>query len=112
MEDCIFCKIIKGQIPSVKVYENEDVLAFKDINPIAPTHIVIIPKKHIPNVNELQNEDAALIGKIYLAAKEVAKITGISENGYRIITNCGENAGQTVFHIHFHLIGGKPLSWP
>lgn len=112
MDNCIFCKIVNGEIPSIKVYENEDVLAFKDINPVAPVHIVVVPKKHISSINALQEEDIETIGRIYLAIKETAKITGIAENGYRVITNCGENAGQTVFHIHFHLIGGKTLNWP
>ena len=109
MNDCIFCKIINGEIPSTKVYEDENVLAFKDINPVAPVHIIVVPKKHICCVNGLENEDEALIGKVFLEIKEIAKQVGIADDGYRVINNCGENAGQTVKHIHFHIIGGMNL---
>ena len=109
MDNCIFCKIVNGDIPCYKVYEDEEILAFKDINPVAPVHIIFIPKKHICCVNELENGDANLIGKIFIKIKEVATKLDIADSGYRIINNCGENAGQTVKHIHFHLIGGKEL---
>lgn len=112
MENCIFCKILKGEIPSEKVYEDEKVYAFKDINPEAPVHVLIIPKKHISSANELTEENKEVIGDVYYAAQKIAKELGIADKGYRIINNCGEDGGQTVFHIHFHLMGGKKLNWP
>ncbi len=110
MEDCIFCKIINKQIPSEIIYEDEEIIAFKDIQPLAPVHILVVPKKHITSVMELSEEDQILIGKIYLKIKEIAINAGIEKEGFRVITNCGENAGQTVKHIHFHVLGGKKLS--
>lgn len=107
MEDCLFCKIVKGEVPSTKIYEDEDVYAFKDINPEAPVHILVIPKKHISSVNDIKEEDKELIGKIFLTIKKIAKEQNIADTGYRVITNCGEAAGQTVMHLHFHLLGGK-----
>ncbi|NLM35825.1 MAG: histidine triad nucleotide-binding protein [Clostridiales bacterium] len=112
MADCIFCKIIKGEIPSEKVYENENVIAFKDINPAAPVHILIIPRKHISSINDIEEMDSNIIGEIFLAAKEIARQLGIAEDGYRVVSNCGEKAGQTVMHLHYHLIGGRSLTWP
>ena len=109
MEDCIFCKIIKGEIPSNKVYEDEDILAFRDINPVTPVHILAIPKKHISSLVELKPEDEAIIGKIYMVINKIAKQEGISEKGFRVIVNCGEDGGQEVKHLHFHLLGGKKL---
>lgn len=109
MEECLFCKIIKGEVPSTKVYEDDDVYAFKDINPEAPIHILVVPKKHIESVNEIKAEDEELIGKIFLAIGKIAKEQGISEDGYRVVSNCGKNAGQTVMHLHFHILGGKEL---
>lgn len=109
MEDCIFCKIVKGEIPSKKVYEDEEILAFEDINPMAPVHILVIPKKHIKSVNELEKEDNNLIGKMFLVIKNIAKEKGIDKEGYRVVTNIGENGGQEVKHLHFHLLGGKKL---
>lgn len=103
--DCIFCKIIDGSIPSTKVYEDEQVIAIKDLNPQAPVHILIIPKKHIDCVNDLTEQDEALVGHIFLTAKKIASQLGLSD-GYRIINNCGKNAGQTVLHLHFHLLAG------
>ena len=110
--DCIFCNIIRGDIPSVKVFENEYVYAFNDISPVAPVHVLIIPKQHIASINDLTPENADLVSKVYLAAAEIAKQLGVSESGYRIVSNCGEAAGQTVHHLHFHLLGGRDLSWP
>ncbi len=107
--DCIFCKIAQGIIPSKKVYENEHVLAFHDIQPAAEVHTLIIPKKHIASHNEWDTVDVALLGELMLAAKEVAKITGVTESGYRLINNCGADAGQVVFHYHIHLLGGQTL---
>lgn len=110
--DCLFCKIINGEIPSEKVYEDEYVYAFNDISPTAPIHVLIVPKKHISTINDIEECDTELIGRIYLAAKKIAKDKGIAEEGFRVITNCNKNAGQTVFHIHYHLIGGRELGWP
>ncbi len=112
MTDCIFCKIISGDIPGDIVYQDDDVLAFRDLNPKAPTHILVIPKKHISTLNDVQTDDAELVGKMYLAAKKIAADEGIAEPGYRTVMNCNALAGQTVFHIHLHLLGGRPMSWP
>lgn len=106
--DCVFCEIIKGNIPSTKVYEDEFVTAFNDLNPQMPVHVLIVPKKHIASANDLTEEDAVLVGKVFLAAKAIAEKLGL-ENGYRIINNCGEDAGQTVKHLHFHMLGGKSM---
>jgi histidine triad (HIT) family protein len=110
--ECIFCKIAEGTIKSEIVYQDEDVLAFKDINPAAPVHILIIPKKHIESVMELGEIDANLIGHIFLVAKKLAKEYNVDESGFRIVNNCGEDGGQSVNHIHFHLIGGRSMQWP
>ncbi len=110
--DCLFCKIIKGEIPSKKVYEDEKVFAFYDISPAAPVHVLIIPKEHIPSANALTAENAAVVGHIFTVAASIAKELGIAENGYRIVNNCGEDGGQTVHHLHFHLLGGRSLQWP
>ena len=109
MEDCIFCKIANGEIGSL-IYENEYVAAFDDLNPQAPIHSLIVPKKHITNIEGIDNNnDGEYIKEIFKAIKEVAKIKGVSESGYRIISNCGKDAGQTVMHLHFHLLAGKEL---
>lgn len=108
-ENCIFCKIIKGEIPSTKVFEDDKILAFKDINPVAPVHVLIIPKCHIANTNEINNGNSNYISHIYEKMGDIAKEAGVYESGYRIICNCGEDAGQEVKHLHFHLIGGKSL---
>ena len=110
--DCIFCNIIKGEIPSSKVYENDKIYAFNDISPVAPVHVLIIPKEHIESINDLSEKNANLISDVMLAAKEIAAQLGVSESGYRVVTNCGQAAGQTVNHIHFHLLGGRDLAWP
>lgn len=112
MTDCIFCKIAAGTIPANVVYQNDAVLAFRDLNPQAPTHILVIPKKHIATTNDITPTDAALIGDMYLAAKQIAKDEGIADSGYRTVMNCNRGAGQTVFHIHLHVLGGRPMSWP
>ena len=109
MENCIFCKIIKKEIPSAIVYEDDVVIGFKDINPVAPVHILIVPKTHLSSVNEINEKNADIIAKIHLAAQKIAKEMNIHEKGYRLINNCGPDAGQTVFHLHYHLIGGKNL---
>ncbi len=108
----IFGKIIRREVPANIVYENEDVLAFEDLNPQAPVHILVIPKKEIPTLNDLQNEDAELMGRLFLAAKEIAKEQGFAERGYRTVFNCNEDGGQTVNHIHLHLLAGRALTWP
>lgn len=109
MDDCIFCKIIKKDIPSDIVYEDENVLAFKDINPQMPIHILVIPKKHITSIIDLKNEDELLVGKIFTVINKIAKDIGIDKTGFRIISNCGENAGQTVKHLHFHILAGEKM---
>lgn len=108
-EKCIFCKIIQGEIPSSKVYEDEEVLAFNDINPAAPIHILLIPKKHITSLAEMENGDEKIIAKIYKIINEIAEKQGFKENGYRVIVNCGKDGGQEVGHLHFHLLAGKQL---
>ena len=110
--DCLFCKIGSGEIPADVIYENEDVIAFRDINPQAPTHALIIPRRHIASINHLGDADTETIGKLYLAAKAVAEAEGIAGPGYRAVVNCNAAAGQTVFHIHLHLLGGRDLGWP
>jgi histidine triad (HIT) family protein len=109
MEDCIFCKIINGEIPSEKVYEDEEILAFKDINPAAPVHILVIPKKHIKSLLEVNEEDSKIIAKIYEVINKIVKDMKMEEDGFRVIVNCGKDAGQEVMHLHFHLLGGKKL---
>ena len=106
MEDCLFCKIIKGEIPSTKVYENEEILAFNDINPAAPIHILVIPKKHIASLAHMEKEDEAIVGKIYGVINKIAEEKGFKESGYRVIVNCGKDAGQEVMHLHFHILAG------
>ena len=109
--DCLFCKIINGDIPSAKVYEDELVFAFRDIEPQAPTHILIIPKTHIKSVAEITPENSAVVAHIFEVAAKIAEDEGL-DDGYRIVTNCGDNAGQTVKHLHFHLMGGREFTWP
>ena len=109
MEDCLFCKIVKGEIPSNKVYEDEDVLAFYDINPAAPIHILAIPKKHISTHNEIEESDEKIIAKIHKVINNIAEEKGFKEAGYRIIVNCGKDGGQEVNHLHFHILAGKKL---
>ncbi|NTV45600.1 MAG: histidine triad nucleotide-binding protein [Chlorobiales bacterium] len=111
-ENCIFCKIAAGQIPSKQVYSDDDVFAFHDINPAAPVHVLIIPKQHIPTINDLDASDAGVIGKLFVAAKKVAEQLNLSETGYRLVINSGRDALQSVFHIHLHLLGGKRMGWP
>lgn len=110
--DCLFCKIIRGEIPATWVYEDEAVIVINDISPVAPHHKLIIPRKHISTLNDLGEGDALLIGNMAQAARDVAHKLNISEEGYRFVMNCNKGAGQTVFHIHAHLLGGRPLHWP
>lgn len=109
MENCLFCKIIKEEIPTDKIYEDDEILAFKDINPKAPVHILVIPKKHIACAKDITKEDEDLIGRMFTVINKIAKEYKL-DNGYRIINNCGEDGGQEVMHLHFHLLGGKKLS--
>ena len=110
MEDCLFCKIIEGVIPSSKVYEDEICYAFRDINPQAPTHVLLVPKKHITGMNEIDQLDEKTIAALLNTAKKIAVQEGIAESGYRVISNCGDNAGQTVHHLHFHVMGGVRMN--
>lgn len=107
--DCIFCKIVAGEIPATKVYEDDQVVAFNDINPNAPVHVLVIPRKHLASVNDLSAEDSAMLGKLFAAVQHVAEEKGIAESGYRVITNTGKDSGQVVHHLHFHVLGGRPL---
>lgn len=107
--DCLFCKIVAGEIPSTKVFEDDKVLAFRDINPQAPTHILVIPKTHIPSVDGITEENSALVAHIFAVIPQIARAEGL-KNGYRVVSNCGQDAGQTVPHLHFHILGGKELT--
>lgn len=111
-EDCVFCKILAGDIPADIVYESDTVCAFRDINPQAPTHAVIIPRQHIATINDIGEDDRTIVGSLFLAAQEIAHQEGVAEQGYRVVMNCNQAAGQTVFHIHLHILGGRSLSWP
>lgn len=110
--DCLFCKIIAGEIPADIVYESDTALAFRDINPQAPTHVLVIPRKHIATLNDIDESDEALVGSLYSAAREIAATEGIADDGYRAVMNCNAAGGQTVFHIHLHVLGGRSLKWP
>ncbi|KAF0193099.1 MAG: Hit-like protein involved in cell-cycle regulation [Gammaproteobacteria bacterium] len=112
MSDCLFCKMVAGSIKPDIVYEDADVLAFRDINPQAPTHVLVIPKDHIATINDIAPDHDALVGKLFLAAKKVADIDGIATSGYRVVMNCNRHAGQEVYHIHLHVLGGRQMSWP
>ena len=109
MSDCIFCKIINKEIPSELVFEDEQVVAFKDINPVAPVHLLVIPKRHMESLQSASPEDESLLGHILLIARQLAREFGVSESGYRVVTNIGEDGGQVVKHLHFHVLGGKTL---
>jgi histidine triad (HIT) family protein len=112
MSKCIFCRMVDGEIQPDVVYEDEDVLAFRDANPQSPTHVLLIPKEHIATTNDLDEDNAAILGRLYLAARQVAANEGIAERGYRMVMNCNPEAGQSVYHIHLHLLGGRPMKWP
>jgi histidine triad (HIT) family protein len=110
--DCIFCRIVAKELPSTVVYETDDVLAFRDINPQAPTHVVVIPKAHYPDAASLAEADPALAGAVLAAAAAVARQEGVAESGYRLVFNTGPDAGQSVFHVHCHVLGGRAIAWP
>ncbi len=110
--ECLFCKIIAGEIPANKVYEDNDVMGFHDINPVAPTHILVIPKRHIAAISEARSADAALLGQLLMKGGEIAREQGLEDDGYRFVINTGDHGGQTVFHLHLHILGGRRLTWP
>ena len=111
MSDCIFCRIAAGEIPSDIVHQDDDVVAFRDLSPQAPVHLLIIPRKHIASINEAGDDDSAILGRLLTTARRLAADHGVSE-GYRLVNNCGASAGQSVFHIHVHQLGGRPMNWP
>lgn len=112
VDNCLFCKIVRGEIPAEIVYSDDKVLAFKDIDPQAAIHLLIIPRKHIARLNDIDGTDAAIIGHIHLIAVDLASQFGVDESGFRLVNNCNEDGGQTVDHLHFHLLGGRKMSWP
>jgi histidine triad (HIT) family protein len=112
MSDCLFCKMVKGEIKPDVVFEDDEVLAFRDVNPQAPLHVLIVPKVHIPTINDLQPEHAGLVGRLFLAARQIARDEGVDARGYRTVLNCNPEAGQSVYHLHLHMLGGRPMEWP
>lgn len=112
MTDCIFCKVAQGEIPSDFLYEDDDIVAFNDLQPQAPTHVLVIPKRHISTLNDLEQADAGLVGRLVLAARDIATNRGLAEDGYRTLINCNAAGGQSVFHIHLHLLAGRQMTWP
>ena len=111
-ENCLFCAIVNGGVPADVIHEDDHTIAFRDINPQAPLHALVIPRKHIATINELDESDTEIVGRLYLAAKKIAADEGVAEDGFRVVMNCNRGAGQTVFHIHLHLLGGRQLGWP
>lgn len=112
MSDCLFCKIIQGQIPAAIVYQDDRVVAFKDINPQAPTHVLVVPRRHIASLNDLTADDDGIVGELVRRGAAIATAAGHADRGYRTLFNCNADAGQTVFHIHLHVLGGRRLGWP
>ncbi|HZD52025.1 MAG TPA: histidine triad nucleotide-binding protein [Woeseiaceae bacterium] len=110
--NCIFCKIVSGEIESDIVHQDARIVAFRDTNPQAPTHVLVVPRRHVPTINDLTETDAEDVGRLYLVAADIAKREGVDQSGYRVLMNCMEGAGQSVFHIHLHLLGGRPFHWP
>jgi histidine triad (HIT) family protein len=110
--DCLFCKIVAGEIPADLVHQDDLVVAFRDISPQAPTHVLLIPTRHVASAAELSGTDSEMLGRLFTVAAQVARDSGVAERGYRLVTNVGSGAGQSVFHLHFHLLGGRSLSWP
>lgn len=111
-DDCLFCKIVAGEIPSKEVFSDDEFYAFQDINPAAPHHVLIVPRKHLPTVAEATADDEGLLGRLLLRGNEVARHLGVTDKGFRCVINCGDHGGQTVYHLHLHILGGRPLSWP
>lgn len=112
MSDCIFCKIAAKSIPAKLIHEDDQVVAFDDLNPQAPTHVLVIPRKHVASIAELNEADAGLLGHLMLTGNKIAKLKGIADGGYRLVVNTGKHGGQTVFHLHLHVLGGRPMHWP
>lgn len=112
MSDCLFCKMVKGEIKPDVVYEDENVLAFRDLHPQAPVHVLVIPREHIATLNDLTPDHAEVMGRLFLAAKQVAEQEGLAQRGYRTVINCNAEAGQSVYHVHLHLLAGRPMTWP
>lgn len=112
MSDCIFCKIVNREIPTEFIYEDDKVVAFNDISPQAPVHILVIPKEHIPSLREVNDNNSHIIGHIHVVINKIAKDKGLSEEGFRVVNNCGDHGGQTVGHVHFHILGGRQMKWP
>lgn len=110
--DCLFCKFVTGEIQPDVVHQDDDVLAFRDINPQAPTHVLIVPKRHIATIDDLADADAELVGRLFVTARDIARAEGLADAGYRVTMNCREGAGQSVFHLHLHLLGGRAFGWP
>lgn len=111
-QDCLFCDILDGNIPADIIYESDEVIAFRDVNPQAPVHVLIIPRKHIATINDLDTGDDAIVGSLFMVAKEIARDEELADDGYRVVMNCNAAAGQSVFHLHLHLLGGRTLAWP
>ena len=111
-QKCLFCRIMAGEIPASKVYEDDHSFAFRDVNPQAPTHVLLIPKKHIRSLDEASAEDHAVLGHLLLIAPQIARQEGVADNGFRVVVNTGADAGQSVWHIHLHIMGGRPMAWP
>ena len=111
-DDCLFCKIAAGDISADTIFETDTLLAFRDINPMAPTHVLVIPKQHVATINDLEESHREIVGDLYLAAKQIAAEEGIADDGYRVVMNCNAGAGQSVFHIHLHVLGGRTMAWP
>lgn len=111
-DDCLFCRIAEGEIPADVIHEDDQVVAFRDINPQAPTHVLVIPREHVASVDDLEEDHAELVGRLFLVAREIARDEGVDDGGYRLVVNTGAGAGQSVFHIHLHLLGGRAMKWP
>ena len=112
MSDCLFCQIAAGKIPCAEIFSDDDFLAFADIDPKAPTHILVIPRRHVAGLNDLAPDDAELVGRLLLCGRRIAADQGVAESGYRFVINCGQDGGQTVGHLHLHVLGGRPMAWP
>jgi histidine triad (HIT) family protein len=112
MADCLFCRIAKGEVPAEKVHDDDTLFAIKDINPVAPLHLLIIPHEHIETIADLGEAHFDTVGRVYALARDIARAEGVADDGYRVVANCNRDGGQTVFHVHFHLLAGRPMSWP